>query len=171
VESGGLLLTRTRLEYAPQVWVGKDFRAGPNSTIGGNPIGVDDPQGGIEIGDKVRVGPGSVIMLGIEKPTKIGNRTAIGALCSVGHETIIEEGVTILNGSHLAGWVHVGKGAYLAFGVIVRNRVKIGPGSFIGQGSNVVEDIPANVVAFGNPCRVVRRRRRPISYYLRRWFT
>lgn len=156
-------------ELAPGVWVGENFRVGENATIGGKPTGTDDPRGGIEIGDNVEVGPNAVIMLGIEEPTKIGDRVAIGALCNIGHETRIENGATILNGSILAGWVRVGKNAYLAIGVRVRNQVKIGPGSFIGQGSNVVEDIPANVVAYGNPCRVIQRRRRPISYYLRRF--
>jgi acetyltransferase-like isoleucine patch superfamily enzyme len=35
--------------------------------------------------------------------------------------------------------------------------VTVGDNSVIGAGSVVTRDIPANVVAVGNPCRVVRR--------------
>ncbi len=35
--------------------------------------------------------------------------------------------------------------------------VTIGDGSVIGAGSVVTKDIPANVLAVGNPCRVIRR--------------
>ncbi|MBN2177264.1 MAG: sugar O-acetyltransferase [Demequinaceae bacterium] len=45
---------------------------------------------------------------------------------------------------------------WLGGGVIVVGGVTIGENSVIGAGSVVVKDIPANVIAVGNPCRVVR---------------
>lgn len=41
-------------------------------------------------------------------------------------------------------------------GVIVLPGVQIGDGAVIGAGSVVTKDIPANVLAVGNPCRVLR---------------
>lgn len=52
--------------------------------------------------------------------------------------------------------VHIGKNCWLGAGVIVLPGVNIGDNTVIGAGSVVTRDIPANVVAVGNPCRVMR---------------
>ena len=52
--------------------------------------------------------------------------------------------------------VHIEEGVWLGAGVIVLPGVTIGKNSVIGAGSVVTKDIPANVVAVGNPCRVMR---------------
>ena len=147
---------------------GKNLRVGGGTILEGNPTGVDDPRGGIEIGNDVWIGSNSVIMSGIEDPTIIGDNVKIGSLCNIGHETEIGDLAEILNGSIIAGHVSIGKGAYLGIGVRVRNRVSVGEYSLIGMGSVVVKDIPPNRVAYGNPCRVESWRRHPIKYYLRR---
>lgn len=52
--------------------------------------------------------------------------------------------------------VHIGKNCWLGAGVLVMPGVTIGDNTVIGAGSVVTKDIPANVVAVGTPCRVVR---------------
>lgn len=52
--------------------------------------------------------------------------------------------------------VHIGRNCWLGAGVIVLPGVTIGDNSVIGAGSVVTKDIPSNVVAVGNPCRVIR---------------
>lgn len=52
--------------------------------------------------------------------------------------------------------VRIGKNCWLGAGVIVMPGVTIGDNSVIGAGSVVTKDIPSNVVAVGNPCRVLR---------------
>lgn len=52
--------------------------------------------------------------------------------------------------------VHIGKNCWLGAGVVVLPGVTIGDNTVIGAGSIVTRDIPANVVAVGNPCRVLR---------------
>ena len=52
--------------------------------------------------------------------------------------------------------VHIGKNCWLGAGVIVLPGVTIGDNTVIGAGSIVTKDIPANVVAVGNPCKVLR---------------
>ena len=52
--------------------------------------------------------------------------------------------------------VRIGKNCWLGAGVIVMPGVTIGDNTVIGAGSIVTKDIPSNVVAVGNPCRVLR---------------
>lgn len=52
--------------------------------------------------------------------------------------------------------VHIGRNCWLGAGVIVMPGITIGDNTVIGAGSVVVKDIPSNVVAVGNPCRVLR---------------
>lgn len=52
--------------------------------------------------------------------------------------------------------VHIEAGVWVGSGAIILPGVTIGENSVIGAGSVVTRDIPANVVAAGNPCRVLR---------------
>ena len=52
--------------------------------------------------------------------------------------------------------VHIGDNVWLGGGAILLPGVKIGNNVVIGAGSVVTKDIPDNVIAVGNPCRVVR---------------
>lgn len=52
--------------------------------------------------------------------------------------------------------VHIGNNVWIGAGAIVLPGVSIGDNSVIGAGSVVTKDIPANVVAYGNPCKVQR---------------
>ena len=52
--------------------------------------------------------------------------------------------------------IRIGKNCWLGAGVIVLPGVTIGDNTVVGAGSVVTKDLPANVVAVGNPCRVLR---------------
>ncbi|WP_026960212.1 sugar O-acetyltransferase [Aliagarivorans taiwanensis] len=52
--------------------------------------------------------------------------------------------------------VSIGNNVWLGAGVVVLPGISIGENSVIGAGSIVTKDIPANVVAVGNPCKVLR---------------
>lgn len=52
--------------------------------------------------------------------------------------------------------IHIKENAWIGSGVIVMPGVTIGENTVIGAGGIVTKDIPANVVAVGNPCRVLR---------------
>jgi acetyltransferase-like isoleucine patch superfamily enzyme len=53
--------------------------------------------------------------------------------------------------------ITVGKDCWIGAGAIILGGVSIGDGTTIGAGSVVTRDIPAGVVAVGNPCRVMRK--------------
>lgn len=56
--------------------------------------------------------------------------------------------------------VIIGDRVWIGGGVIIMPGVTIGDNVVIGAGSVVTKDIPSNVIAYGNPCRVVRENRK-----------
>ena len=60
------------------------------------------------------------------------------------------------SGLELGREVHIGNNVWLGGGVTVNPGVTIGDNTIIGSGSVVTRDIPANVIAAGSPCRVIR---------------
>ena len=53
--------------------------------------------------------------------------------------------------------ITIGNNVWIGANVVINPGVKIGDNSVIGSGSVVTKDIPDNVVAVGNPCRVLRK--------------
>lgn len=53
--------------------------------------------------------------------------------------------------------VRIGRNCWIGAGAVIVPGVTIGDNTVIGAGSVVTKDIPANVVAVGNPCRVMRQ--------------
>ena len=86
----------------------------------------------------------------------------------VGDHTMIAPNVTLATAAHPIspevrekGYqynlpITIGKNCWLGAGVIVLPGVTIGDNTVVGAGSVVTKDLPANVVAVGNPCRILR---------------
>lgn len=86
----------------------------------------------------------------------------------VGDNTLIGPNVTIATAGHPVDPelraiptqfnmpVHIGKNCWIGAGAVILPGVSIGDNTVIGAGSIVTKDIPSNVVAVGNPCRVIR---------------
>ena len=86
----------------------------------------------------------------------------------IGERTMIAPNVTITTATHPVSPrlrargiqynkdVHIGRNVWIGAGAIVLPGVTIGDNSVIGAGAVVNKDIPANVVAAGVPCRVLR---------------
>jgi maltose O-acetyltransferase len=53
--------------------------------------------------------------------------------------------------------ITIGKNCWIGAGAVILGSVTIGEGTTIGAGSVVTRDIPAGVVAAGNPCQVLRK--------------
>jgi maltose O-acetyltransferase len=53
--------------------------------------------------------------------------------------------------------ITVGKNCWIGAGTIILGGVTIGDNTTIGAGSIVTRDIPSDVLAVGNPCRVIRK--------------
>lgn len=53
--------------------------------------------------------------------------------------------------------VHIGKNCWIGAGAIILPGITIGDNVVVGAGSVVTKDLPSNVVAVGNPCKVLRQ--------------
>ena len=69
--------------------------------------------------------------------------------------------------------IHIGNNVWIGAGSIILPGVTIGDNTVIGAGSVVTKDIPAGVVAVGNPCRILREigERDKLYYYKDRKIT
>lgn len=134
------ILKRLLKSIGKGVYFEPTFRCefGYNITIGNNFYANFDcvmlDGGGIEIGDNVLFGP------------HVGIYTSNHALAA-------EERIA---GACYAKKVKIGNNVWIGAGVHINQGVTIGDNTVIGSGSVVTRDIPANMIAAGVPCKVIR---------------
>ncbi|WP_297278353.1 sugar O-acetyltransferase [uncultured Brachyspira sp.] len=108
----------------------------------------------IEAGDNLYINHNCVI-LDCAK-VKFGNNVFIAPNCgfyTAGHPLDIERRNNCIEYAYP---ITIGNDIWIGANTIVIPGVTIGNGSVIGAGSVVVKDIPNNVIAFGNPCKIIR---------------
>jgi maltose O-acetyltransferase len=108
----------------------------------------------ITIGDNFFMNFGGIIL--DCNVVRIGANVQCGPsvqLLAATHPLIATERIA---GPELSAPITIGDNVWLGGGVIVCPGVTIGANTTIGAGSVVTRDIPANVFAAGNPCRVIR---------------
>lgn len=107
------------------------------------------------IGEKTFINHNAYLMDGAE--IKIGDNCFIGPNCGMytaAHPIFFEERN---KGLEKALPINIGDNVWIGGDVTILPGASIGNNSVIGAKSLVTKDIPANVVAFGNPCRVIRK--------------
>ena len=111
------------------------------------------------ISPSVSIGDGSVVMAGtvINADSRIGKHCIINTGATLDHECLIADYVHVSPHATLCGNITIDEGAWIGAGAIIIPGIHIGRWSIIGAGSVVVEDIPDGVLAYGNPCRVVKK--------------
>ncbi len=106
------------------------------------------------------IGDGSVVMPGaiVNARSVVGSGVILNTASSIDHDCVLDDAVHIGPGSHLAGWVTVGRGALVGVGVSVIPGCTIGPWAVVGAGGCVVGDIEEDTVNVGVPAKAVRRK-------------
>jgi len=127
------------------------------------------------VGDGSLIRPPLYCDYGVQ--THLGARTFVNfglvaldvARITIGDDVQIGPGVQLLTPTHpidaelrRAKWeaakpITIGNNVWLGGGVIVCPGVSIGDDTVVGAGAVVVKDLPARVVAVGNPARIIRR--------------
>ena len=113
----------------------------------------------VVVSPSAKIGEGTVIMPGavINADAVIGKHCIINTGSTIDHECVIEDYCHIAPGVNISGCTTVGEGTWVGVGSCVIQCLHIGKNCMIGAGSVVVKDMPDSVVAFGNPCRVIKK--------------
>jgi len=112
------------------------------------------------IGMNVQLGIGIVIMAGciINPNSIVGDFCFFATGAQLEHDCKIGDFASISAGSITGGKVNIGKYTAITLGVTILDRLNIGENTVIGSGSLVIKDIPDNVLAYGNPAKIIRTR-------------
>ena len=123
------------------VWIEPDFKC----EFGKN----------ISIGNDVYINFGCIILDCGE--VTIGDNTLLGPNVGIYLANHAFDAQERINGGCFGKPVHIGSKVWIGGDVKILAGVTIGNNSIIGTGSVVTKDIPENVIAVGNPCRVLRK--------------
>jgi len=130
---------------------------------------------GCTIGDNTKIGA----FVEIQKNARIGNNCKISShtfICegvTVEDDVFIGHNVTFVNDTYPRATAESGqlqtesdwhveptlikRGASIGSGATLLSNVPLGEHAIIGAGSTVTKDVPANVIAAGNPARVLKK--------------
>lgn len=114
----------------------------------------------VVIGNTTEMGVGIVAMAGciFNPKAKIGNFTFFATGAQVEHDNVIHDFASISAGSITGGYVTLGKFSAITLGVTILDRIEIGKNTVVGAGSLVIKSLPDNVLAYGNPAKIIRSR-------------
>lgn len=104
------------------------------------------------------VGVGSFVAAGavVAPGVRLGHNVIINHGATVDHDCDVAEAAHVCPGAHLAGNVRLGERVWIGIGASITEGISVGADTVVGAGSVVIRDLPARVVAFGNPARIVR---------------
>lgn len=155
VEVGDRCRIGARATLERNVRLAAGVRIGEGTILGGDPQDVKyrGEETWVEVGADTIVREYSTINRATTATgvTRIGSRAFIMSYVHLAHDCHVGDGVSIANGTQLAGHVTIQNRASLSGLVAVHQFVTIGTFAFVGGCSRVNQDIPPYVKAVGNP--------------------
>ncbi|MFF8973585.1 acetyltransferase [Streptomyces sp. NPDC014995] len=117
------------------------------------PATVIDPRAVVSPG--ARIGRGCVVLgqAFISTGTVTGAHVQVNYQASIGHDTVLEDFVTILPGANIAGNVTIGAGSTVGSNAAVLQGRRIGPSVMVGAAALVTRDVAVGQLVVGVPAR------------------
>ncbi|MCR5205023.1 MAG: acetyltransferase [Lachnospiraceae bacterium] len=112
----------------------------------------------VVISDLVKIGRGTIICAHtiITVNIDMGEHVIINLDCTIGHDAVIEDFVTLYPSVNVSGITTIRRNVEMGTGSQIIQGKKIGEYSIIGAGAVVVKDIPANCTAVGCPAKIIK---------------
>ena len=112
------------------------------------------------ISSRITIGEGSIVCAGniFTVDITIGKHVIVNLDCTIGHDAVIEDFVTLYPSVNVSGCAIVRKCAELGTGAQILQGKKIGKGTIVGAGAVVTKDLPEDCTAVGAPARPVKFR-------------
>jgi sugar O-acyltransferase (sialic acid O-acetyltransferase NeuD family) len=112
------------------------------------------------ISPDAKLGEGIIVQMGsmISVDALIGDNVTLEQYVVVAHDVVIDSHAQISAFVMAAGHCRIGEGTYIGIGVPIRDMITIGKNSIVSMGAVVQRDIPDDVIAMGNPARVMKNR-------------
>ena len=112
----------------------------------------------VERSDYVSMGEGTIICAHtiITTNISIGNHVIINLDCTIGHDAVLEDFVTLYPSVNVSGMTNICHGVELGTGMQIIQGKTVGEYSIVGAGAVVVRDIPSNCTAVGSPAKPIQ---------------
>lgn len=112
----------------------------------------------VKLRERNSIGVGNIICpgCGTSPDVKIGNFVLINASVGIGHDSIIEDGVTIGPKSEITGNCKIEECVYIGAGAIITPKRRIGAGAKICAGSVIFTHVKPGKTMLGNPAMVLK---------------
>jgi len=113
------------------------------------------------VGKDVHIGKGTVLMPGavVNANSSVGDYCIVNTNSSLGHDGKMETFSSLASGVCLGGNCYLGRFSAISLGAKVIENITVFEHTVVGAGSLVLSDLPSNVVAYGSPAKVIRKRR------------
>jgi UDP-N-acetylglucosamine acyltransferase len=140
-------------------WIGPHVVIGTPAEYRGRPhptawdADAEREGGGVVIGDGNIIREFVAVNQGTVDTTRIGDDCYLLARSHVGHDCVLDNGVTVSDAVHLGGHTHVWSWVNIGMGTVVHQRGQLGPGAMIGMGSAVRRTVEPFTITVGNPAR------------------
>ena len=110
------------------------------------------------ISKRVEVGEGTIICANsiLTVDIKIGKHVIINCDCTIGHDDIIDDFVTIYPSVNVSGNVHLGECSELGTGMQIIQGKTVAKNTIIGAGAVVVKDIEISGTYVGSPAKKIK---------------
>jgi sugar O-acyltransferase (sialic acid O-acetyltransferase NeuD family) len=109
---------------------------------------------------KVARGCGIFIHAIVDAHSTLGEACIVNDAARVGHDCVVGNSVHVAPGAMLLGGSRIGDNVLIGANAVIMPGVSVGANAKVGAGAIVLSDLGPNVVAVGNPARLVKPRDR-----------
>ena len=107
---------------------------------------------------EVHIGGGSVVgaLAILTTDITVGSHVHLDRAVNIGHDSVLEDFVSVYPSATIAGAVTLGRGSTIASAATVIQGIRVGENAFVGAGAVVIDDVRAGVTVIGVPAREMR---------------